>query len=227
MRLRAVCLEIIISCMQEVLQYKHHLEGIVLQEVLGNPELHVARTFPPSDSHLRPRADIARKIHEPPVGKPQIVVHAECKLRLVFAKLGNIEMIYIIMTVEDTRREVRIPDSKRRRHTDIGSTIVGMRHQQPLPFANVVLISSVSKAYVAGCVTAEDGSFVLPYADKNVMLKVSFVGYKSQTLACKPTMHDCVLCQLQSTPYLAPSLVVWVALAVLHFSPRRAYCTLP
>ena len=44
-------------------------------------------------------------------GKPQIVVHAECKLRLVFAKLGDIEMIYIIMTVEDTRREVRIPDS--------------------------------------------------------------------------------------------------------------------
>lgn len=62
-------------------------------------------------------------------------------------------------------------------------------HQKPLPFANVVLISSVSKAYVAGCVTAEDGSFVLPYADKDVMLKVSFVGYKSQTLACKPTMH--------------------------------------
>lgn len=30
---------------------------------------------------------------------------------------------------------------------------------------------------------------MLPYADKDVMLKVSFVGYKSQTLACKPTMH--------------------------------------
>ena len=38
-------------------------------------------------------------------------------------------MIYIIMIVEDTRREVRIPNSKRRRHTDIGSTIVGMRHR--------------------------------------------------------------------------------------------------
>ena len=115
--------------MQEVLHYKHHLEGIILQEILGNPELHVARTFPPSDSHLCIRADITRKIHEPPVGKPQIVVHAECKLRLVFAKLGNIEMIYIIMTVVDTRCEVRIPDSKRRCHTDIGSAIVGMRHR--------------------------------------------------------------------------------------------------
>ena len=112
--------------MQEVSQYKHHLEGIILHEILGNPELHVAHTFPPSVSHLCIRADIARKIHEPSVGKPQIVVHAECKLRLA-AKLGNIEMIYILMTVVDTRREVRIPDSKRRRHTDIGSTIVGMR----------------------------------------------------------------------------------------------------
>lgn len=50
--------------MQEVLHYKHHLEGIILQEVLGNPELHVARTFPPSDSHLCIRADITRKIHD-------------------------------------------------------------------------------------------------------------------------------------------------------------------
>ena len=114
--------------MQEVLHYKHHLEGIVLQEVLGNPELHVTHTFLSSVSHLCIRADIARKIHEPPVGKPQIVVHAECKLRLA-AKLGNIEMIYILMIVEDTRREVRIPDSKRRRHTDVGSIIAGMGHR--------------------------------------------------------------------------------------------------
>ena len=30
--------------------------------------------------------------------------------------------------------------------------------------------------------------------------------------ALQNTMHDCVLCQLQSTPYLAPSLLVWVAI---------------
>ncbi len=42
---------------------------------------------------------------------------------------------------------------------DPGEQIKGRvvdEHQQPPPFANVVLISSVSKAYVAGCVTAED-----------------------------------------------------------------------
>ena len=34
-----------------------------------------------------------------------------------------------------------------------------------------------------------------------------------------------VYLQLQSTPYLAPSLVVWVAITVLHLSPRRAFCS--
>lgn len=137
--------------MQEVLHYKHHLEGIVLQEVLGNPELHVTHTFLSSVSHLCIRADIARKIHEPPVGKPQFVVHAECKLRLVFAKLGNIEMIYIIMTVVDTRREVRIPDSKRRRHTDIGSTIVGMRHRSHRLQKHTRMIHPHRKACTRSC----------------------------------------------------------------------------
>lgn len=59
----------------------------------------------------------------------------------------------------------------------------------PLPFANVVLLSAADKSYIGGCVTAEDGSFVLPYSAKNAMLKVSFVGYQTLTLACKPNMN--------------------------------------
>lgn len=60
--------------------------------------------------------------------------------------------------------------------------------QKPLPFANVVMLSAIDKSYIGGCVTAEDGSFVLPHSAKGAMLKVSFVGYKMQTLACKPNM---------------------------------------
>ena len=45
------------------------------------------------------------------------------------------------------------------------------------------------------------------------------VHHDGHLIALPNTLHDCVLCQLQNTPYLAPSLVVWVALTVLHFSP--------
>lgn len=45
------------------------------------------------------------------------------------------------------------------------------------------------------------------------------VHHDGHLIALQNTMHDCVLCQLQSTPYLAPSLVVWVAITVLHLSP--------
>ena len=51
------------------------------------------------------------------------------------------------------------------------------------------------------------------------------VHHDGHLIALQNTMHDCVLCQLQSTPYLAPSLVVWVAIIVLHLSPRRAFCS--
>ena len=40
------------------------------------------------------------------------------------------------------------------------------------------------------------------------------IHHDGHLIVLQNTMHDCVLCQLQSTPYLAPSLVVWVALAV-------------
>ncbi len=62
-------------------------------------------------------------------------------------------------------------------------------HQKPLPFANVVMLSATDKSYIGGCVTAEDGSFILPHSAKNALLKVSFVGYKTQTVACKANMQ--------------------------------------
>lgn len=37
-------------------------------------------------------------------------------------------------------------------------------------------------------------------------------------------MHDCVLCQLQSTVYLAPALFVWNAMSELHRIVRHTGC---
>ena len=58
-------------------------------------------------------------------------------------------------------------------------------HHQPLGFANVVMLSTFDKSYITGCVTADDGSFVLPYSNKDTFLQISFVGYKTQTVTAK------------------------------------------
>ena len=53
------------------------------------------------------------------------------------------------------------------------------------------------------------------------------VHHDGHLIALQNTMHDCVLCQLQSTPYLAPSLMVWVAIAVLHLASPCLLLSLP
>lgn len=49
----------------------------------------------------------------------------------------------------------------------------------PIAFANVLLISKGDSAFIAGSVTKEDGSFELQSSNKNMMLKVSSIGYKT------------------------------------------------
>lgn len=49
----------------------------------------------------------------------------------------------------------------------------------PVAFANVLLVSKGDSAFVAGAVTKEDGSFELQSPNKDMMLKVSSIGYKT------------------------------------------------
>ena len=48
---------------------------------------------------------------------------------------------------------------------------------QPMPFANVVLLSCSDSAYIAGAVTKDDGSFSIATDKQDGLLKVSSVGY--------------------------------------------------
>lgn len=57
--------------------------------------------------------------------------------------------------------------------------------QQPLGYANVVMLSAKDQKYITGCVTADDGSFVLPHAAEDTQLKVTFIGYKTTIVASK------------------------------------------
>lgn len=49
----------------------------------------------------------------------------------------------------------------------------------PIAFANVLLLSKVDSAFIAGSVTKEDGSFELQSSNKDMMLKVSSIGYRT------------------------------------------------
>lgn len=91
-------------------------------------------------------------------------------------------------TIVDGKTNIAIQDSTETTKIEQIKGVVMDEQQKPIPFANIVMSSSATNTYIAGCVTAEDGSFVLPYSDKDAILKVSYVGYTTQTLACKPNM---------------------------------------
>lgn len=51
---------------------------------------------------------------------------------------------------------------------------------QPMAFVNVVLLSNADSAYIKGAITKDDGTFTIPIECKDVLLKVSSVGYITQ-----------------------------------------------
>lgn len=56
----------------------------------------------------------------------------------------------------------------------------------PLAYANVVALGAADSTFIIGCVTAEDGSFALPLpVEGDLLLKVTYVGYLSQTVPCR------------------------------------------
>ena len=70
--------------------------------------------------------------------------------------------------------------------TQVRGTIYGDRNE-PLAYANVILLAAADSAFITGCVTAEDGSFILPgNNEKKHLLKVTYIGYQPLTLPCQP-----------------------------------------
>ena len=52
-------------------------------------------------------------------------------------------------------------------------------NSQPLPYANVVLLSLSDSAFVSGTISGEDGSFTLETTSKNQIVKISSIGYRT------------------------------------------------
>lgn len=61
------------------------------------------------------------------------------------------------------------------------------KNQQPLSFANVVLLTVGDSTFVEGTISREDGSFLLSPAARlgNYLLEISFIGYETKILPCK------------------------------------------
>ena len=56
-------------------------------------------------------------------------------------------------------------------------------NSQPLPYANVVLLSLPDSTFVSGTISGEDGSFTLEATSENQIIQISSLGYKT---VCKP-----------------------------------------
>lgn len=53
---------------------------------------------------------------------------------------------------------------------------------QPMPFVNVVLLAANDSSFLQGVVTKDDGTFALSTTQPHALLRVSYVGYVTQTM---------------------------------------------
>ena len=77
---------------------------------------------------------------------------------------------------------------------------------QPLPYANIVLLSLPDSAFVTGSVSAEDGTFSLNAACDNRLIRISSIGYATLYKEC--TGQDLGTLQLQPDTQMLGEVVV-------------------
>lgn len=70
--------------------------------------------------------------------------------------------------------------------TEIRGQVVNEKNE-PLPYANVLLLTASDSAFVNGCVTREDGSFLM-IAEEGIpyLLRASYIGYKTEVQTHHP-----------------------------------------
>ena len=79
-------------------------------------------------------------------------------------------------------------------------------NHQPLPYANIVLLSLPDSAFVAGVVSGDDGTFVLNAACQNRLIRISSIGYTTIYKEC--TGQDLGILQLQPDAQMLGEVVV-------------------
>ncbi len=75
---------------------------------------------------------------------------------------------------------------------------------EPVPYANVVLMSKADSTIVSGGTTLEDGTFNISSDDADLILMVSMIGYKTVCLEPAP---DCTVTLEEDTAFLEGAVV--------------------
>ena len=79
-------------------------------------------------------------------------------------------------------------------------------NHQPLPYANIVMLSLPDSAFVAGVVSGDDGTFTLNAACRNRLIRISSIGYTTIYKEC--TGQDLGILQLQPDAQVLGEVVV-------------------
>ncbi len=82
--------------------------------------------------------------------------------------------------IQKKGRDIRI--------TEIRGQVTNEKNE-PLPYSNVLLLTPGDSTFVNGCVTREDGSFLM-IAEEGIpyLIRVSYIGYKTEVQPCHPTL---------------------------------------
>ena len=88
------------------------------------------------------------------------------------------------MTVDHDDKEIFV-ECVQKTPTRYKGTVVDEQNQ-PLPFANVILLSAEDSTLITGGVTNESGYFAIPIQNTatNIILRISFIGYSTLYLPC-------------------------------------------
>lgn len=85
-------------------------------------------------------------------------------------------------------------------------------NNQPLPYANVVLLSLPDSTYMSGTISAEDGTFSLTAMSSNQVLRISYLGYNTVYKSIR--LADVGTVQLTSDSQILGEVVVKAGLPV-------------
>ena len=79
-------------------------------------------------------------------------------------------------------------------------------NNQPLPYANIVLLSLPDSAFVAGVVSGDDGTFTLNATCQDKLIRISSIGYATLYKEC--TGQDLGIIRLQPDAQMLGEVVV-------------------